>query len=253
MPKVVVITGSSRGLGYALAKEFSHKKYSVVLNGRNVKTLQQARQSIKAKYPYANVSICPCDISNVNCAKSMALNIKRKHGHIDIWINNAAISGNKRSTLSDFSCTEIESILNTNLCGTLYGCKAAYDVMTRQAHGGKIINIDGSGSNGEIIPGFLVYSTSKANIPYIGKYLDSEYQYTNVQIHTMSPGIMETEFLNTIESRTPIFNALVQHPDVVAEIMVKQIESVNGRHKKVNIYSFSRFFMLLFNIFKKQP
>ena len=143
--------------------------------------------------------------------------------------------------------------MNTNLVGTLYGCKAACDVMTQQPSGGKIINIDGSGSNGEIIPGFLAYSTSKGNISYIGKFLDTELEHTNVQVHTISPGIMETEFLNTIEKRSPIFNAIVQYPDVVAEIMVKQIETVDGKHKHINIYSFSRLFMLLFNIFKKQP
>lgn len=253
MPKVVVITGSSRGLGYALAKEFCKKKYTVVLNGRHIKKLQQAKDSIKKSVPYSIISICPCDVSKNHCAASIAANTKRKHGKIDYWINNAATCANKRCTLSEFSYSEIDDIVNTNLAGTIYGCKAACEVMTRQSSGGKIINIDGSGSNGEIIPGFLAYSTTKGNISYIGKFLDSELQHTNVQIHTISPGIMETEFLNTIDTRNKIFNALVQHPDVVAEIMVKQIESVNGKHKHINIYSFSRLFMLFSKIFKKQP
>lgn len=252
MTKVVVVTGSSRGLGFALAKEFAHKKYNVVLNGQNTQRLQNAKKTIKASYPYAKVSICPCDISNVNCAKAVAYNTKRKHGSLDIWINNAATCENKRDTLSRFNYKEIENIMNVNLCGTLYGCKAACEVMTCQPTGGKIINIDGSGSKGEIIPGFLAYSTSKSNVAYIGKFLDTELEHTNVQVHTISPGIMETEFLNTIESRSPLFNAIVQHPDAVAEIMVKQIESVNGKHKHINVYSPARLFMLLFNIFKKE-
>lgn len=252
MPKVVVITGSSRGLGFALAKEFAHQKYTVVLNGRSVQRLQTAKKKIENSCPYAKVSISPCDISNVNCAKTVAFNTKRKHGSLDIWINNAATCENKRDTLSRFDYKEIESIMKINLCGTLYGCKAACEVMTCQPTGGKIINIDGSGSNGEMIPGFLAYSTSKCNIAYIGKFLESELQHTNVQVHTISPGIMETEFLNSIETRPRIFDAIVQHPDVVAQIMVKQIESVNGSHKHINVYSSARLFMLLFNIFKNE-
>jgi len=253
MQKVVVITGSSRGLGYALAKEFSYQKYSVVLNGRNARTLIQTKQDILKDNSSAKISICACDISKRNCAISIANNVKRKYGKIDYWINNAASCENKRSTLGQFTYKEIDNILNTNMCGMLYGCKAASEIMITQSSGGKIINIDGSGSKGEMIPGFLVYSASKGNIAYIGKFLDSELQHTNVQVHTISPGIMETEFINTIEKTSPLFNAIVQHPDVVAEIMVKQIESVNGRHKHINIYTFSRLLMLLFNIFKKQP
>ena len=270
MSKTVVITGSSRGLGFALAKEFCKNNHTVVLNGRHAKKLARAKQSILNEYPQSKITICPCDISNNYCAASIARNIKKKHGHIDYWINNAATCANKRCTLSEFSYDEINDILSTNLLGTIYGCKAACEIMTRQPSGGKIINIDGSGSNGEIIPGFLAYSTSKGNIRYVGQFLDSELKHTNVQVHTISPGIMETEFLNTIEKRSPVFNALVQYPDVVAEIMVKQIESVEGSHKHINIYSFSRLFvegshkhiniysfsrlfMLLFNIFKKYP
>jgi hypothetical protein len=61
---------------------------------------------------------------------------------------------------------------------------------------------------------------------------------------------METEFLKNIDNRNVIFNSLVQNPEYVAEIMVKQIESVNGRHKHINVYSVSRLFALLMNAFK---
>jgi hypothetical protein len=61
---------------------------------------------------------------------------------------------------------------------------------------------------------------------------------------------METEFLQNIENRNFIFNSLVQHPTYVAEIMVKQMETVNGRHKHINVYTLSRLFALLLNAFK---
>jgi short-subunit dehydrogenase len=250
MSKVVVITGGTRGLGFALANEFAKQKYKVVINGRNIANLRKAKQSIRMEYPKANISTFHCDIANKYCAQKMATCVQKTHGNIDYWINNAATCENKRNVFSKFTNDEIYNILNTNLCGTLYSCKAASEVMTKQSYGGKIINIDGSGSNGEIIPGFLAYSTSKANISYIGKFLDTELKYTNVQVHTISPGIMETEFLKNIDNRNVIFNSLVQNPEYVAEIMVKQIESVNGRHKHINVYSVSRLFALLMNAFK---
>jgi chlorophyll(ide) b reductase len=250
MAKVVVITGGTRGLGYALANEFSKKNYSVVISGRNITNLKKAKISLKKKNPSAFINTFHCDISQKYCAQKLASFTKNTHGEIDYWINNAATCENKRDVFSNFSNDEIYNILNVNLCGTLYSCKAASEIMTKQASGGKIINIDGSGSNGEIIPGFLVYSTSKANISYIGKFLDTELKYTNVQVHTISPGIMETEFLQNIENRNFIFNSLVQHPEYVAEIMVKQIETVNGRHKHINVYTISRLFALLLNAFK---
>ena len=251
MTKVVLITGSSKGLGFSLAKEFSKKKYSVIMNGRSKVKLEQAKKTIEKEYPYATISTCVCDISNKNCAKYMKNYIEKKYNHIDYWINNAATCENKRTTLNQFSYDEIESIINTNLCGTMYGCKAACELMVNQQSGGKIINIDGSGSNEEIIPGFLVYSTSKAKIAYLGKFLDSELKHTNVQIHTMSPGIVETDFINPIKNRNKIFNAIVQDPDDVAKIIITKIEDVNGTHKHLHVYSLSRLFMLLLNIFKK--
>lgn len=247
MKKVVVITGGSRGLGFELAKVFSKKNYTVVINGRRSINLNNAKKEIQSSISHADISTICCDISKKNCADYIASTVKKQHGHIDYWINNAATCENKRDVFSNFSNEEISNIINVNLTGTLYGCKAASEIMTRQAHGGKIINIDGSGSNGEIIPGFLAYSTSKANISYIGRFLDTELKHTNVQVHTISPGIMETEFLQSIEKRNAIFNSLVQNPDCVAEIIVSQIESVNGSHKHINVYTISRLFALLVN------
>ena len=249
MAKVVVITGGTRGLGYSLANEFLKKKYKVVINGRNKKNLLIAKKSLVENNPNSNLTTFHCDISQKHCANHIASQVKKSHGVINYWINNAATCESKRDIFTNFTNDEIQNIINVNICGTLYGCKAASEVMVTQPCGGKIINIDGSGSNGEIIPGFLAYSTSKSNISYIGKFLDTELKHTNVQVHTISPGIMETEFLQNID-RNRIFNSLVQDPSFVAQIMTKQIESVNGRHKHINVYTLSRLFSLLMNAFK---
>ena len=156
------------------------------------------------------------------------MSVKQNYGDIEVWINNAATCENKRNTLSQFTYDEVENIISLNVCGTLYGCKAASEVMCTQAQGGKIINIDGCGSMGEMIPGYLAYSTSKSSILYMSRFLDTELKCTNVQVHTISPGIINTDFISNIHNESAIFQSFVQEPEVVASIMVNMIESVNG-------------------------
>ena len=230
MTKTVVITGASKGFGYHLSKEFANNNYNVVMNSRNPSSLNVARNKILASKKDANILCVPIDISKKNSSNYLAKKTKDHFGHIDYWINNAGTLMYKHDNFINFSQDEIYDIINTNLTGTVLGMHAAIDTMLYQYSGGVIFNITGCGSNGEIIPGYSVYATSKYPIDYISDTINKELKHSNIVIKTISPGLLYTDLYKANKNiENSIVHNLCCKPEVVAKYTFNQIEknSVN--------------------------
>lgn len=90
MSKVIVITGSTKGIGYGLAEEFLKRGHNVIVSGRNQERLDKAVSALAANY--RNVAGCLCDVTKYDDNEKLFAFAKEKFGRVDIWINNAGVA-----------------------------------------------------------------------------------------------------------------------------------------------------------------
>lgn len=186
--KVVLITGSSRGIGSAIAKELAHKGASVIINfSQDNLGAEKTLEEIQLNGGYAK--IIKKDISNsVNC-KELIEEVISIFGKIDVLINNAAKS--QVGLFMDFTEEDIEGLINTNLLSAMYLSKYALPYMISKNYG-NIINI--SSIWGEVGASCeVVYSTTKGGLNLFTKSLAKEVAPFNIRVNSIAPGVINTE------------------------------------------------------------
>eukprot|EP00039_Didymoeca_costata_P004103 m.71337 g.71337 ORF g.71337 m.71337 type:complete len:313 (+) comp12237_c0_seq3:189-1127(+) len=239
----IVITGASKGLGYAMAKEFVTLHDNVVISSRSEERLVEASKKLQeyAKQVGSNskISYFVCDVSKPDDSDSLADFAASSNGPIDLWINNAGISQNVKAPLIETDTATLQSCVETNLLGTLFGCRAALRVMLKQENGGHVFNVDGAGSRGNHTANTAVYGCTKAAVPQLGKSLSAELKSNkNVGVHTLSPGMVMTDLLlegNRTKRTLKIFNILAELPSTTAEWLVPRVRAV-AKSKKSGAY-----------------
>jgi short-subunit dehydrogenase len=230
--KNIVITGSTRGLGLEMAKEFLKSGCNVTISGSKPESFDNAKDTLKEfenKYMYM-----PCNVRNIADIKRLWLKSFEKWGSIDIWINNAG-QNCPRESLWNTPDEYIDAVVDTNIKGVMYGSKVAAENMLHQGYG-QIWNMEGLGSNDMIIEQTILYGTSKRALTYFTKGLAKELKATPVIAGRLSPGMMLTEFITKsptgeISSVTQdyqfrkVFNILGDLPETVAQFFVPRILS----------------------------
>lgn len=190
--KVTVITGSTRGFGYAIAQEMLQGGANVVITGRKEDTLQQA---IKSLSTHGQVSGWLCDVRDEKQVYALARNIFEKYGRIDIWINNAGYSSAAGMVL-DIPPQQAIDMFLANDMGTLYGAQAALHFMLPRREG-TLVNIYGAGSNGKASSPTGLYAASKAWVTSFTRTLAVEIKGSGVRLVAFSPGMMLTDMLTS--------------------------------------------------------
>lgn len=253
--KTVVITGSGRGFGYEMAKEFLKFNYNVVITDINEEVLKEAKKSINSDNVYSHV-LNVCDEESIQAAIE---DILEKYKTIDIWINNAGVSQPDKY-IWELNTDEINTILDIDLKGTIICSNKILPVMIKQKHG-QIFNVEGHGSNDALIDKLSIYGTAKRGITYFTETLSHEVKkYNNIYVGKITPGIMITNFLfhslgdkerlKIDEKTKKIYNILGDYPQTIAKFMVKKI--VNNKKNNVkfmwltNRKAFGRFIKSIF-------
>lgn len=187
--KFAIVTGGTRGIGKAVAKNFFDQGAYVLICARNQ---QEINSTCKEIDPFSRRCLgIKADVSVIkDCEKLIQYAIK-KFGNIDILINNAGIYGEigklERSNLQNWVKT-----INVNLLGTVNCTKFAIPVM-KKGGGGKIINFAGAGAGGKkALPNFSAYYTSKVAIAGFTETIAEELKEDNIQINCISPGPVNT-------------------------------------------------------------
>ena len=192
--KVAVITGSSRGLGFAIARAFANEGAKVVLAARSESVLMQAVEQLKSQGQEAIGVVC--DTSNLQEMQSLASKAVSTFGRLDIWVNNAGVSGSYGTTIS-VSPERFKRVVDTNILGTYYGSFAAMNVFLTQGSG-KLINLLGRGADGPV-PFQNAYASSKAWVKNFTRSLAKEYAKSGVEVMAFNPGLTITEMLTQVE------------------------------------------------------
>ena len=194
--KTAIITGGTRGIGLAIAKELASSGVDLVItykgNDDAAKSAQKELEESGIK-----VIVIKSDVSSMDEATIVAKKAKEEFGHIDILINNAGITRDKlmiRMNENDFS-----DVVDTNLKGTFNMMKAVSSYMMKQRNG-RIINMSSiAGVKGN--PGQVNYSASKAGMIGMTLSASKEFGSRNITVNAVAPGYIETEMTDVLTDK----------------------------------------------------
>lgn len=227
--KRVVITGSTRGIGRGLAEEFLSIGCAVTISGRSPERVADAVGELAAKHDPDRIHGHACDVAEHSQVEGLWQAAALHWGGVDIWINNAGIS-HLRVGLHEQSPDEIEAVISTNLLGSLYGSRVALGGMREQGYGA-LYNMEGMGSDGQLLRGLGVYGTSKRGIRYLGRALAKETDDSPVITGVLSPGMVVTDLLMREFSERPedwasakrVFNILAERVETVTPWLARRV------------------------------
>jgi NAD(P)-dependent dehydrogenase (short-subunit alcohol dehydrogenase family) len=235
-----VITGSTKGIGFALAKYCVRRGHAVVISGRTPETVAQAVAALQKEGGAGRVLGLATDVSDASQVEALWSHAVTRFGRVDVWINNAGVANTTRKIV-DTPAADVRNMVTTNMLGTLHGCQVAARGMLAQEGGGRIFNILGGGSDGEYFPGMGVYGTTKRGLDYLTTALARELAGTPVLVGKVRPGMIVTEGVireikadpaNFQRSRR-IMNTLCDLPDTVAPYLVEQMLAMKKNGSKI--------------------
>jgi histidinol-phosphate aminotransferase len=187
---VIIITGSSRGIGRVVALAFADKGARVVVNGRDQASLDQLLREISGRGGNA-MGIC-ADVSTESGARTLLERTVQAYGRFDVLVNNAAIAGPWGVKGWEASLEDFEETIRVNLIGPFACAKYAIDWMVRNGHPGRIVNVSSMVTESPRA-GVLAYGTSKAALEALTKYLASDAGNSGITLATISPHSVRTE------------------------------------------------------------
>jgi short-subunit dehydrogenase len=241
--KVAVITGASMGIGEAIAKLFLQEGAKVVLCARDLERTKAAEQRIGGG---ANTLSLSCDVSKREQIDAVIAGTVKKFGRIDIWVNNAGFGLN--DAVAEMDMTELRRMFDTNLFGAIE-CMQAVVPLLRKQGGGDIVNI--SSVSGHISTPYMSgYAATKHAMNAIGKAARMELQRHNINVLTVCPGYIATDFVkNMVKGKHPErVGASVRFgvgPEVVANATLKGLLQ---RKREVVVPRIYRLFIRLYQI-----
>jgi NAD(P)-dependent dehydrogenase (short-subunit alcohol dehydrogenase family) len=197
--KVAVVTGGSTGIGLATAKEFVAQGAYVFITGRRAAELDKAARAIGK-----NVTAVVGDVANLADLDKLYDTVKREKGHIDIVFANAGIGALVPTAEADSD--HFDKIFNVNVRGLFFTVQKAIPLL----RDGAAIVLTASIAQYAGIPGFAVYSATKAAVRSFARTWAAEFKARNIRVNTLSPGPIDT----------PIFEGIL--PDPTAAEAAKQ-------------------------------
>ena len=184
--KVALITGSSQGIGLALAKGLAQHGARIILNGRDSSKLKQAAKEL-AKHS-EKIDLLPFDVTDEEQINRVLSNYQQESCGIDILINNAGIQ--YRKPLEEYPSDKFEHLMKTNVQSIFYVSKAVVGRMINQ-NAGKIINI-ASVQAALARPGIAPYTTTKGAVSNLTKGMAADWAKFGIQCNAIAPGYFDT-------------------------------------------------------------
>ncbi len=189
----VVITGSTKGIGLGMAREFLQRGHKVVISSRGQQAVDDAIALLGANYPADHIAGQPCDVADFSQVQALWDAGVNAYGSVDIWVNNAGRDSAKEF-FADLPVEDYVNTVNTNLIGVMHCDKVAITGMKQQG-GGKVFNMEGFGSDGRTMAKYAPYGASKYALRYFTKVLIEECKDTPVEVGYLSPGMVLTDLL----------------------------------------------------------
>lgn len=189
--KAAMVTGGTRGIGYAIVKKYLENGASVALCGSRQETVDKALEKLKAENPdYKVIGLCPDLQSAEEVAKAITI-VKETFGKLDIMVNNAGVSA--RESLYEYKPEDFAKTMELNVNAVFICAQAAAKVMKEQG-GGVILNTSSMVSiYGQ--PSGVAYPASKFAVNGLTKSLARELGKDNIRVNAVAPGITRTDMV----------------------------------------------------------
>ncbi|MDQ3219461.1 MAG: SDR family oxidoreductase [Acidobacteriota bacterium] len=185
--KIAVVTGATKGIGYAIAETLLQNGAKVLICGRDKSDLRAAVETLSV---HGRVEGEICDVRSEDQVRKLFDQCERLFGGLDILVNNAGI-GIMGKTVGEMTGDEFRQTLETNLFGVFYACHHALPILKKS--GGYIINISSlAGQNAH--PGMAAYNASKFGLNGFSEALMQEVRQDNIKVSYICPGSVNTEF-----------------------------------------------------------
>lgn len=189
--KVAVVTGGTRGIGFAIVKKYLENGAKVVLFGSRKETVDKALSSLKNENPSWEVDGAYPDLSDAEKVDEAIEAVKKQFGKIDILVNNAGISDSTK--VDNYEPGQFEKVISLNVNSIFYAIQPTVKIMKEQG-GGCIINTSSMVSiSGQ--PGGVAYPTSKFAVNGMTLSLARELGPSNIRVNAVAPGITRTDMV----------------------------------------------------------
>ena len=189
--KVAIITGGSRGIGYAVVETYLTNGASVALFASRQETVDKALSKLAEEHPNAPVMGLHPDLSDLASVEEAFGQVKERFGRIDILVNNAGISA--RESIFDYKAEDFERIIRLNVTA-LFNCSKVAAVYMREQGGGVILNASSMVTRNGQSAG-CGYPTSKYAVNGLTRSLARELGPYHIRVNAVAPGVTRTDMV----------------------------------------------------------
>lgn len=194
--KVAIITGASRGIGFAIAEAFVREGAKVAVCGSRLSSAEKAVSILREKYPQAEMLPIGVNVNDTEEIKSMVSAVVDKWGRVDALVNNAGVTSTK--SILEMTDEDFTSVIDINLVGPFKIIREVAKVM-KDNGGGSIINTSSMvGSYGGKMQ--TAYSSSKFGINGLTKSCAKELGQYNIRVNAVAPGAVATDMAKEFTS-----------------------------------------------------
>ena len=192
--KVAIITGGSRGIGFATARAFLKEGASVVITASRPETARAAVEKLQTEFPQAKITGISPDLSSLSAVEKAFVQVQQAMGSIDILVNNAGVS--ESTPLENYTEELFDKVMDLNVKGVFNATKAASDIMSKQGSGvilntSSMVSISGQ-------PSGFAYPTSKFAVNGLTISLARELGPKGIRVNAVAPGITETDMMKAV-------------------------------------------------------
>ena len=192
--KIAVITGGSRGIGYATAEAFLREGATVIITASTVENAQRSARMLRERYPDGIVEGISPDLTDFESVKDAIAQIEQKYGRVDILVNNAGVS--ESTPLAQYTEDTFDKVMDLNVKAAFHATCAVVDGMTERGEG-VILNTSSMVSvYGQ--PSGFAYPTSKFAINGMTLSLARELGPKGIRVNAVAPGITETDMMRAV-------------------------------------------------------
>ena len=192
--KVAIITGGSRGIGYATAEAFLREGAAVIITASSQENADKAAAKLRESYPAAKVEGISPELKNLASVEQVFAQVAAEYGSIDILVNNAGVS--ESTPFMNYTQETFDKVMDINVRGVFNAARAAAEQMEKQGRG-VILNTSSMVSiHGQ--PSGMAYPASKFAVNGMTLSLARELGPKGIRVNAVAPGITETDMMKAV-------------------------------------------------------